>query len=92
MKRYGIIVILIASIFIFAPFAARVYALNTYWTGGTGSWHDPLNWDNGVPTLSNDAYIDNGGTAQISADVNPGLLYVGYNNLGNIEQTNGINT
>ncbi|MFH1549477.1 MAG: hypothetical protein ABIH04_02850 [Planctomycetota bacterium] len=63
---------------------------STNWTGLTGSWHDPLNWDNGVPTLDDYPYIDNGGTAQISADAESDCLYTGYLASGVIEQSAGI--
>ena len=39
----------------------------TKWTGGTGDWFGWTNWDSGVPLPCQNAYIDNGGTAQISA-------------------------
>lgn len=34
------------------------------WTGGTGDWFAAGNWDVGVPSASDDATINNGGTAQ----------------------------
>lgn len=38
------------------------------WTGAIGDWFDPANWNSGVPTSGDDAYINNGGTAEIGAD------------------------
>lgn len=52
--------------------ATSAHASN--WTGGTGDWFDPANWDNGVPTVGGYATLDNGGTAQIEA---PGAVSQG---------------
>ena len=41
-------------------------AADTYWNGGTGNWTS-TNWTNSEPTLSEDANINNGGTAQITS-------------------------
>lgn len=41
----------------------------TTWRDGTGSWFEATNWDNGVPNSTTAAQLNNGGTAQISADV-----------------------
>ncbi|NOX97057.1 MAG: hypothetical protein GXO98_03145 [Nitrospirae bacterium] len=38
----------------------------TYWQVGTGDWSTGANWDNGEPTSDDYAYINNGGTAQIT--------------------------
>ncbi|UCE60006.1 MAG: hypothetical protein JSU63_21505, partial [Phycisphaerales bacterium] len=38
----------------------------TFWQGGTGNWSTGSNWDNGEPTSADWAYINNGGTAQIT--------------------------
>jgi T5SS/PEP-CTERM-associated repeat protein len=40
----------------------------TKWRGTTGSWFVDGNWDNHVPGSTTAAQINNGGTAQISAD------------------------
>src|ERR1700693_1276535 len=39
----------------------------TTWTGSTGDWFTDGNWDNPVPCSTTDAYINNGGGAQINA-------------------------
>jgi T5SS/PEP-CTERM-associated repeat protein len=39
----------------------------TTWTGSTGDWFTDGNWDNHVPCSTTDAYINNGGGAQINA-------------------------
>ncbi|MFH1550534.1 MAG: PEP-CTERM sorting domain-containing protein [Planctomycetota bacterium] len=90
MRRFGII---IAAAVLFSLLAApQSHADSTWWTGTTGSWHDPLNWDNGIPTSGDSAYIDNSGTAQISADADSSRLYAGYYNSGAAEQTGGTHT
>ena len=45
---------------------ARAEAGQTSWQGGTGDWSTDSNWDNDEPTASDDAWINNGGTAQIT--------------------------
>ncbi len=57
-----------------------------YWIGGVGNWSNPANWDLGEPDLSDfGAFINNGGTAQIteSGEVASGLY------LGNTSGTSG---
>lgn len=39
---------------------------DTYWQGGIGDWGFAGNWTHGEPTQADTAYIDNGGTAQIT--------------------------
>ena len=54
----------------------------TYWQydpATPGDWFHLGNWDDGLPTSSVDAYIDNNGTAQIaSAGAECGNLYLGH--------------
>jgi hypothetical protein len=34
------------------------YAVDYYWVGGSGSWHDPLNWNpNGLPSGSDNVFL-----------------------------------
>ncbi|MFH1551206.1 MAG: PEP-CTERM sorting domain-containing protein [Planctomycetota bacterium] len=93
MRRFGIIVTVAVLSSLLA--ASQSHADSTNWTGTTGDWHDPLNWDNGIPTSSDNAYNDNGGTAQIT-DITGAAeslyLYAGYNLLGTINQDGGTNT
>ena len=72
--------------------ASQSGADSIYWTGATGDWHDPPNWDIGVPTINDYAYIDNSGTAQITADAFSRYLYLGYDASGAVEQTGGTHT
>ncbi len=43
--------------------------VDSYWQGTTGDWFDPANWNGGVPTTDNTAYISNGGTAEMTTGV-----------------------
>src|SRR6266699_2443061 len=57
------------------------FAASTTWTDSTGSWFTDGNWSNHVPTCTVDAYINNGGTAQVSSPLQIGHahdLYLGY--------------
>ncbi len=55
---------------------------DTYWQcipATPGDWFHSGNWDSGVPTSSDDAYIGNNGTAQIAiSGAECGDLYLGY--------------
>ena len=88
----GHVRIVITATILFSLLAASQAYTDSTWTGATGSWHDPLNWDNGIPTSSDFAYIDNDGTAQISADAEVSHLHVGFDNSGAVEQTGGTIT
>jgi len=66
------------------------------WQGTTGNWSTASNWldtnnqSNRVPGSSDNAYIDNGGTAQIAGgSAAASNLYVGYSGCGNLAVTNG---
>jgi len=49
--------------------AGTVRAGTTEWVNpGVGDWFEPANWSAGVPTSSDDAYVANGGTAQVGKD------------------------
>jgi hypothetical protein len=72
-------------------------AVDTYWlhdSATPGLWTDPMNWDNGVPVAGDKAYLDNGGTAVISADYAAAEIYAGETsgNAGHIEQNGGSGT
>jgi T5SS/PEP-CTERM-associated repeat protein len=57
------------------------FAASTTWTDSIGSWFTDGNWSNHVPTCTVDAYINNGGTAQVSSALQTGHadnLYLGY--------------
>jgi autotransporter-associated beta strand protein len=64
------------------------------WTGGVGSWADPLNWNGGVPNNAGGwaiGNVQNGGTAIISSAVpNVSEMWAGNGGgAGNIIVTNG---
>jgi hypothetical protein len=76
----------------FAATTLPAAALSTYWQADPAipaSWHDPLNWTAGVPVAGDFAYIDNGGTALISANFAAVRVYAGYDLAGYIEQSGG---
>jgi T5SS/PEP-CTERM-associated repeat protein len=60
MKR----AILTASFLIL--FTSPIQAGDTYWDAGIGNWSTGANWDNGEPGPADHAYVNNGGTAQIT--------------------------
>ena len=55
-----------------SAFAQAQCLTNTTWRGGTGSWFIASNWNNGVPTSSINAQVNNGGTAQIATAIGVG--------------------
>ncbi|MFH1550048.1 MAG: PEP-CTERM sorting domain-containing protein [Planctomycetota bacterium] len=89
MRRFGIAIT--AAVLFSLLAASQAHADATWWTGTTGDWHDPLNWDNGIPTSNDVAYVANGGTAQIFADAESDRLYVGRHSSAVVEQDGGTN-
>ena len=78
-------------------FAATAAAGDTYWQhdpATPGDWFDPTNWNAGVPTASDGAFVDNGGTAEILSiqAASACVLYAGYSASGSVAQTNGAVT
>jgi T5SS/PEP-CTERM-associated repeat protein len=47
---------------------SAAFGATTTWTDGVGSWFLGTNWNNGEPHSMTDALINNGGTAQITAN------------------------
>ena len=95
MKSKSFYLGIVAFFMILAPFALTTgpaVALDTYWLADTASWHEADNWSGGIPTSSDYAYIDNGGTAQITATAESSSLYLGKYASGAVEQTDGTNT
>ncbi|PCJ31570.1 MAG: hypothetical protein COA90_05810 [Gammaproteobacteria bacterium] len=70
----------------------QVLAANIFWDAGTADWFTPTNWrTNSLPTASDDAYINNAGTAEVSsgsANVSRSLV-IGYDNAGSLTISNG---
>jgi T5SS/PEP-CTERM-associated repeat protein len=52
-------------IFVLVTQTAQAQLPSTYWTAGTADWKYFGNWNNGVPTDSTRALINNGGTARV---------------------------
>jgi hypothetical protein len=95
VRRKRGIMLTLGALALLGGLSASAYAVDTHWINGIGSWHDPANWDNGLPYYVwetqeyNTAYVDNGGTAQITADCMQGPTYVGYDMSGYVEQQGG---
>ncbi|MBW1801035.1 MAG: hypothetical protein JRJ85_09935, partial [Deltaproteobacteria bacterium] len=67
-------------------------ALEMRWTGTTGDWIDPSNWDIGRPGVTDLAIINNGGTAEINAGSEAcAILRIGFTNTnsGNLVMSGG---
>jgi hypothetical protein len=83
-----IMLVLLLPAFCRAPLHAA-----TYWQTGTANWTDSGVWNNGQPTLDDDAYINNGGTARITAGITgyANDLFLGRNSgqSGNVLITGG---
>ena len=66
---------------------------DTHWIlppPAVGDWFDLANWDNGVPSRWDYAYIDNGGTVSIATgEPCARYLYAGYSADGAVSQTGG---
>ncbi|PCJ30544.1 MAG: hypothetical protein COA90_09020 [Gammaproteobacteria bacterium] len=59
----------------------QVLAATINWTGTTGDWLTASHWDISSPTPSDDAYIDNAGTAQVTSAGAVALdLFIGSTN------------
>ena len=91
--RYKTILIVSLPCLLLFGFVPTSQAAYRYWTGDTGNWSDPANWDVAEPTSSDYAYIYNGGTAYITQ---PGAVceYLllgdsGEGNSGAVEMTGG---
>jgi len=54
-------------------------AADITWSGAIGDWNTPSNWGGTVPGLSDDAAINNGGTAQLSGNGSANSLTLGNN-------------
>lgn len=64
-----------------------------HWTGGTGAFEQSSNWSGGtVPGATHDAYVNNGGTVQVTATTGtaaPGTLMLGGLGTGTLSLTDG---
>lgn len=85
-----------ASIFLVAFAVASVFgvaptlAVNTTWDVANGDWSDPNNWDTlSVPTSTDNVFIENGGTAEMTANADGQIVNV---NVGTVNHTAGTLT
>lgn len=96
MRKYGIVFTVTVVFSLLA--ASQSHADTTYWQGTTGSWDNSANWDNGIPTSADYAYIKNDGTAQITSGISAAsyVLCVGMGGApvtyGAVTQSGGTNT
>ena len=69
----------------------QAFSASCYWRVGTGDWSTASNWNSAVPSSSDDAYIQNGGAANITqAGQQAANLYLGGSGgSGTIDMTNG---
>jgi hypothetical protein len=70
MKKKLLSEFLVTGCFALVAFAictSPALAQTTTWIDSTGDWFNVANWSSGVPTSSIDAYVNNGGTAQINS-------------------------
>jgi autotransporter-associated beta strand protein len=72
-------------------FIPDVNAADDIWNVQTGYWSVGSNWDNGVPTSSTTAYINNGGTVKITTSSVCDILTLGKDsaNSGTVQMTGG---
>ena len=75
MKIKQLYILVLLGVFLLA---GRAGAVDTYWQVGTDDWSTGSNWNNGEPTASDVAYINNAGTAQVTEnDEACDYLYLG---------------
>jgi autotransporter-associated beta strand protein len=82
---HKVLIILNAAVLVLAiPLMPSATAATITWTGTTGDWTDLTNWGGILPTSSDDAYITNGGTANMSNKWGKcNNLYLGDSGSGN---------
>jgi len=88
-----LVIALVFSILAFGLVVTKSEAVSTYWQAGTANWSGTNVWNNGEPTLDDDAYINNGGTAQVTAGNTEYAndLFLGRNSgqSGHVQMTGG---
>ncbi len=60
MSRLPTLACALIGLLLLAPAASQ--AVETTWTGGSGDWNTGANWNNGLPTASGTAVLNNGST------------------------------
>ncbi len=80
----------VTSIIVCLLLSVSAYSQQTWWQHDpdlAGDWFVDEHWSNGIPAVAGYAYIDNGGTAHVSAGlVEAENLYVGYFGYGQFLQ------
>ncbi len=75
-------------------FGSHASAVDRFWTGGTGAYLTGTNWSgNAIPTSGDNAFINNGGTAQLSGGTGEASQFnVGsaLGTTGSYQQTGGV--
>ncbi|MBC2595934.1 hypothetical protein H5P28_16840 [Ruficoccus amylovorans] len=82
----------ILSAGLFSIAANTACADSVYWSGGTGLWSVPTNWDGGsLPTSADNVYLDKGGETQLSTTQTITYLQAGrqYAGAGSLVIQNG---
>ncbi len=92
MRKFVFIASTVVTVLAFiAP--AGALAGDTYWQydpATPGDWLHPDNWDNGLPDPTTRAYIDNGGTVQLTTGfARTRYLHLGYEGSGSMVQSGG---
>jgi autotransporter-associated beta strand protein len=68
-------------------------AANLYWNVASGDWSDAANWGGVEPTSSDNAYIQNGGTANVTqAGEVSSFLCLGGDDSGTVQMSDGLLT
>ena len=84
-------VVLMIGWFVATP--RQAFATSRTWLlSGTGDWNSGENWSDGlVPSSSNNAFVDNGGTVNVPEGVSgtASTLYLGYKGTGSLSLTGG---
>ncbi|MCK4343395.1 MAG: hypothetical protein KAY37_16910 [Phycisphaerae bacterium] len=92
MRFAGISITAVLLACLALPATVRADRISTYWQAGIGNWSTAANWDNGEPIAGDYAYINNGGTAQITAHGEIcDFLWLGRNagDSGTVQMTSG---
>src|SRR3972149_3600340 len=90
-RQTGLLVFMPAAFLLLCPSSAK--ATDRYWNAASGDWSDtdPCPWSLGTePTASDNAYINNGGTASVTQSAEwCSSLYLGGDDTGGIEMIDG---
>ena len=68
------VLICLFSLLVLAFAVQPMQAQTTNWITSGDDWFNAANWDDGIPGVQKDAFIDNGGTFQLMASKPPLVL------------------